>query len=162
LGGTMGAPSCLLAACFLGLAVVAAVGDDAPAADKVLRRFADEFVTLTPGAGKFPASFRMGSPGDAPAAEKPPVTITFTKGASFDVARYEVTQELYVGVMGSNPSKWKGRRNSVEMVSWDEANDFCRKVTQELKKRKLLAEGDVIRLPSEAEWEYACRAGSTT
>jgi formylglycine-generating enzyme required for sulfatase activity len=149
---------CLGPACALALAA-AASGEDVPAdaRDKILRSFADEFVTLTPGAGKFPASFRMGEAGD-----KAQATITFPKGTSFAVARYEVTQELYEAVVGRNPSKWKGPRNSVEMVSWDEANDFCRKATQELKKLKLLPEGEIIRLPSEAEWEYACRAGTTT
>jgi formylglycine-generating enzyme required for sulfatase activity len=128
--------------------------------DKVMRLFAEEFVLLTPGKGKFPASFRMGSTGDAPDTEKPAVTVTFA--APFAVARYEVTQELYEAVMGTNPSRWKGPRNSVEMVSWEEANEFCRKVTAELRRRQLLAEGEVIRLPSEAEWEYACRAGTTS
>ncbi len=152
------------AACALVLAV-AASGEDRPPTrragedpvDKILHRFADEFVMLTPGTGKFPASFRMG-----PEGEKSQVTITFPRGTSFAVARYEVTQELYEAVMGRNPSKWKGPRNSVEMVSWTEADDFCRKATQEMKKRKLLGEGEVIRLPAEAEWEYACRAGTTT
>jgi formylglycine-generating enzyme required for sulfatase activity len=148
---------CFGPACALALAA-AASGEDSPpdARDKVLRRFVDEFVPLTPGTGKFPASFRMGEAGDKQ------VTITFPKGASFAVARYEVTQELYEAVVGSNPSRWKGPRNSVEMVHWDEASDFCRKATEELRKRKLLGEGEIIRLPSEAEWEYACRAGTTT
>ncbi len=125
--------------------------------DKILRRFADEFVMLTPGKGAFPASFSMGG---GAASEKPAHEIIFR--APFAMHKYEVTQELYEAVMGKNPSKWKGPRNSVEMVSWDEANDFCRKAATELRTRKLLAKDEVIRLPTEAEWEYACRAGSKT
>jgi formylglycine-generating enzyme required for sulfatase activity len=102
----------------------------------------------------------MGSEKDAPNSEKPVHMVTFRY--SFAVAKYEVTQELYEAIMGRNPSRWKGPRNSVEMVNWTEANDFCRKVTAELRQRRLLAEGEVIRLPSEAEWEYACRAATTT
>jgi formylglycine-generating enzyme required for sulfatase activity len=127
--------------------------------DRILKLFADEFVPLTPGADKFPASFKMGS-ADGTAAERPVVTIKFK--SPFAMAKYEVTQELYEAVMGKNPSKWKGQRNSVEMVSWEDATDFCRKATSELRRRKLIGAGDVIRLPSEAEWEYACRAGTTT
>jgi formylglycine-generating enzyme required for sulfatase activity/outer membrane protein assembly factor BamB len=144
------------------LLCVAAVpaADESAAADKILATFVDEFVPLTPGAGKFPASFQMGSAGDAPDAERPAFTVTFK--APFAVAKYEVTQELYEAVVGKNPSRWKGNRNSVEMVSWDEANAFCRKATAELRRRKLLKDDEVIRLPTEAEWEYACRAGSKT
>ena len=77
-------------------------------------------MTLTPGMGRFPASFEMGSPDPkAPATERPQVKVTFK--SPFAVARYEVTQELYEAVMGKNPSKWKGPRNSVEMVSHAEA-----------------------------------------
>jgi formylglycine-generating enzyme required for sulfatase activity len=129
-------------------------------ADPILKRFAEEFVPLTPGTGKFPASFRMGSAAEAPAAEKPAHTVTFA--APFAPARYEVTQELYEAVVGRNPSKWKGPRNSVEMVNWDEATEFCRLATTELRRRKLLGDDEVVRLPTEAEWEYACRAGTTT
>jgi formylglycine-generating enzyme required for sulfatase activity len=107
----------------------------------------------------FPADFIMGSSDPkAPASERPAHKVTFKR--PFAVAKYEVTQELYWVVMGSNPAKWQGPRNSVEMVSWDDANEFCRKVTLELRERKLLKDNEVIRLPSEAEWEYACRAGS--
>ena len=128
--------------------------------EEILKQFVAEFVRLTPGKGKYPASFEMGSTGDAPDAEKPVVTVTLRQ--PFAIARYEVTQELYQTIMGRNPSKWKGRRNSVEMVSWEEANDFCRKATMELRKRKLIGATERIRLPSEAEWEYACRAGGKT
>jgi formylglycine-generating enzyme required for sulfatase activity len=126
----------------------------------IFKLFAGEFVTLTPGKGKFPASFEMGSKGDAPESEKPAFKVTLK--IPFAMAKYEVTQELYEAVMGKNPSRWKGPRNSVEMVSWKEANEFCRKVTAELRQRKLIAGEEIIRLPSEAEWEYACRAGTTS
>src|SRR5262249_50655575 len=145
-------------------------GPSAPRSkDDILKLFHDEFVTLTPGAGKFPAKFTLGSGGDAPKEEQPAHEVTFshsfhevTFSHSFALAKYEVTQELYEAVMGKNPSKWKGPRNSVEMVSWEEANEFCRKATDELRTRKLLGADEVIRLPSEAEWEYACRAGTKT
>lgn len=125
--------------------------------EKILRRFSEEFVTLTPGQDKFPAAFKMGTSGIA--SEEPVREVTLKP---FAIARYEVTQELWEVVMGKNPSKWKGPRNSVEMMSWSEANDFCRKATDEMHKLKLLDEKESIRLPSEAEWEYACRAGTTT
>jgi len=67
---------------------------------------------------------------------------------------YEVTQEQYEKVMGNNPSRFKGDTKPVENVSWNDAIDFCRKLSKE--------EGVEYRLPTEAEWEYACRAGTTT
>lgn len=129
-------------------------------AGRILRVFAEEFVSLTPGGGAFPVSFTMGSAGDLPDREKPARVVKFDR--PFALARYEVTQELYQLIAGKNPSRWKGPRNSVEMISWNDAVEFCRKVTVELRQRKLIKEGEVIRLPSEAEWEYACRAGTTT
>jgi formylglycine-generating enzyme required for sulfatase activity len=146
-----------------GLTLAAGAADSpSPAArqEAILKRFIKEFVPLTPGKGKYPASFQMGSGKDGSKKEQPAFKVTFK--APFALARYEVTQELYEAIMGRNPSRWKGPRNSVEMVSWKEANDFCRKVTAELRRRKLLVKDEVIRLPTEAEWEYACRAGSTT
>jgi formylglycine-generating enzyme required for sulfatase activity len=56
--------------------------------------------------------------------------------------------------MGTNPSKFKGATNPVEMVSWNEATEFCKKLSEKT--------GNSVRLPTEAEWEYACRAGTKT
>jgi formylglycine-generating enzyme required for sulfatase activity len=149
-------PPALALAGVLGLLAAEPAADPT---DKVLKNFVDEFVLLTPGKGKFPAEFALGSSAkDAPAVEKPAVKVRLPR--PFSVARYEVTQELYQAVTGKNPSRWKGPRNSVEMVSWQEARDFCKKVTGLLRKRKLLKAGEEVRLPSEAEWEYACRAGT--
>ncbi len=80
--------------------------------------------------------------------EKPAHAVTLSK--PFYMGRYEVTQEQYSQVMGTNPSFFKGRSLPVVTVSWEEAVAFCKKM------------GDGIGLPSEAEWEYACRAGTTT
>ena len=77
----------------------------------------------------------------------------------FYLGVYEVTQEQYERVMGKNPSNFKGPQNPVEKVSWDDAVEFCRKLS-ELPEEK--AAGRIYRLPTEAEWEYACRAGTTT
>jgi len=77
----------------------------------------------------------------------------------FELGVYEVTQEQYEQVMGTNPSKSKGPQNPVENVSWDDAVEFCRKLSERPEEK--LA-GYVYRLPTEAEWEYACRAGTTT
>ncbi len=129
-------------------------------ADAILKRFADEFIVITPGKGKFPASFVMGSNKGGAASEQPAHQVSLAK--PFAMAKYEVTQELYQAVMGTNPSRWKGPRNSVEKVSWDEAVAFCRKVTQELRRLGMLRKEEIIRLPTEAEWEYLCRAGTTT
>jgi formylglycine-generating enzyme required for sulfatase activity len=70
---------------------------------------------------------------------------------------YEVTQEQYESVTGTNPSEFKGDGRPVEQVNWEEAVDFCRRLS-DLAEEK--AAGRVYRLPAEAEWEYACRAGS--
>ena len=83
--------------------------------------------------------------------------VTLTK--PFKMGVHEVTQSQYEQVMGVNPSKFKGANNPVEMVSWEDAVEFCRRLS-ELPAEK--AAGHVYRLPTEAEWEYACRAGTTT
>ena len=128
-------------------------------ATNVLKVFRDEFVSITPGQGRFPAVFEMGSE-QGPQHERPPHRVAIKH--NFHVARYEVPQNLWEAVMGRNPSKWKGPRNSVEMLSFDEAVEFCRKATEQMRAAKLITSQQVIRLPSEAEWEYVARAGTST
>jgi formylglycine-generating enzyme required for sulfatase activity len=137
-----------------------------PAADqaspqtlKLLKTFNDEFVAITPGEKDFPQSFTMGSD-NGPAFEQPAHKVTLAH--RFSMAKYEVPQNLYEAVMGQNPSKWKGPRNSVEMFSFDDAKGFCTKITALLRQATLLGNDEEIRLPTEAEWEYCCRSGSTT
>ncbi len=126
---------------------------------ELLKTFASEFVEITPGKGQFPKSFKMGSENGAE-NEKPVREVTLKQ--DFAMAKYEVPQNLYQAVMGQNPSKWKGPRNSVELFDFNEATDFCKRITAQMRQAKLLGEDEVIRLPSEAEWEYCCRAGTTT
>ncbi len=72
----------------------------------------------------------------------------------FYLGKYPVTQAQWEAVMGNNPSHFKGKNRPVEMISWDDAVAFC----EQLSKKT----GKAYRLPSEAEWEYSCRAGTTT
>jgi hypothetical protein len=78
---------------------------------------------------------------------------------TFSIGVHEVTQSQYESVMGSNPSKFKGTNNPVEMVSWNEAVAFCKKLSTLPAER---AAGRLYRLPTEAEWEYACRKNTIT
>lgn len=128
--------------------------------EAILKLFVEEFVSITPGKGKFPESFMMGTEKGGPDNERPAHKVTF--GYSFAMAKYEVTQELYHVVVGSNPAKFQGLRNGIDRTSWLDAVDFCDKATKQLRERKLIGDKERIRLPSEAEWEYCCRAGTTT
>ena len=103
-----------------------------------------EMVSLPAG------EFTMGS--DERDNEKPPHQV---KVSSFAIGKYPITQEQYQEVMGKNPSHFKNNpQNPVENVSWDDAQAFCQKLSQ--------LTGKNYRLPTEAEWEYACRAETTT
>jgi len=104
-----------------------------------------EFVLVPAG------SFMMGS--DKSDAEKPAHQVKIN--SQFYLGKYEVTQAQWQKVMGSNPSFTKNcDQCPVEMVSWDDAQEF-------IKKLNAANDGYTYRLPSEAEWEYACRAGTT-
>jgi hypothetical protein len=83
--------------------------------------------------------------------------VTLTK--PFYLGVYEVTQQQYEKVMGKNPTRFKGAKNPVDSMTWTEAVEFCRRLSV-LPEEK--AAGHVYRLPTEAEWEYSCRAGTTT
>lgn len=108
-----------------------------------------EFVLIPSG------SFTMGCNKnfeDCSDDETPQHQVTISR--DFYLGKHEVTQAQWVAVMGDNPSKFKGRTNPVEQVSWEDVQRFIEKLNQ--------MEGKKYRLPTEAEWEYACRAGSTT
>ena len=106
-------------------------------------------------------TFMMGSPDteqDRDPDEGPQHQVTLTKG--FWMSETEVTQAQWVAIMGSNPSHFTGDMSRpVEMVSW---NDICTESTGYLAKLNAANPGYGFRLPTEAEWEYACRAGTTT
>jgi formylglycine-generating enzyme required for sulfatase activity len=99
-------------------------------------------------------TFMMGSPEDEQDRqddEGPRHQVTITK--PFYIGMYAVTQEQYELIMRDNPSRFRGPQNPVETTSWDEATAFCSKLSQKTGKK--------IHLPTEAQWEYACRAGTT-
>ena len=99
-------------------------------------------------------SFMMGSPSNEASRDSDETQHRVTLNRGYWMGKYEVTQEQWAHVMGSNPSSFKGAHNPVEEVSWDDCQAFIKKVNG-------LTSG-AIRLPTEAEWEYACRAGTST
>lgn len=130
--------------------VVVKAGDESP----VLISGTDEEIVMCwcP-----PGEFIMGSPEDEHGRspdEGPQHRVVFEQG--FLMGKYPVTQHLWQQIMGDNPSEFTGDdRLPVELVSWDDCQKFLRKLNSKVSD-------GVFRLPSEAEWEYACRAGTTT
>ncbi|HUS48516.1 MAG TPA: formylglycine-generating enzyme family protein [Phycisphaerae bacterium] len=99
--------------------------------------------------------FMMGSPVSEKGRQRdegPQREVTISR--PFYMGVYEVTQEQYQAVMGKNPSAFKGAKNPVELVSWNDATEFCKKLSTRT--------GRTVGLPTEAQWEYACRAESKT
>ena len=115
-----------------------------------------EFVAIPGG------TFWMGSPdGVGEANERPRHQVTV---APFYIGTYPVTQAQWQAVMGNNPSNFKGAERPVEQVSWNDCQEFVKKLNANPPHSPLNQGGQrgVFRLPTEAEWEYACRAGTET
>lgn len=104
-------------------------------------------------------TFTMGSPENAPGNQlnETQFDVTLTKG--FWLQQTEVTQQQFETLMGVNPSHFRGPNLPVDSVDWAEASEFCRRLSELPPEKKA---GNRYRLPTEAEWEYACRAGTTT
>ena len=109
-------------------------------------------------------SFMMGSPKEELDRQDDEALhrVTLTKG--FWIGKYEVTQGQWEALMGMNPSQFNsaGKDSPVEQVSWEDAMRFCAKMNQLEKEAGRLSDGYVYTLPTEAQWEYACRAGTST
>jgi len=128
-------------------------------ANAAIERFIAECVSITPGEDGFSKRFISGT-------KEPTAHETTQQEVAiehpFRISKYEVTQELYEAVTGTNPSRWKGPRNSVENVSCTEAVLFCQQLTELLSKKQLIGDAQKVRLPTYVEWEYCCRAGTET
>jgi formylglycine-generating enzyme required for sulfatase activity len=132
----------------LGLNLGTSRAQQRPSSDATGSRIAMEFVRIRPG------TFMMGcsmSDGYCESNEKPAHEVRITK--TFELGKYEVTQAQWRSVMGTNPSQFKGDTLPVETVSWSDAQEF-------LNRMNARRDGFHYRLPTEAEWEYAARAGS--
>jgi len=101
-----------------------------------------------------PGTFMMGSPESEKGRYNNEKLHQVTISKPFYMAKYQVTQAQWQAVMGNSPSHFKGDDLPVEQVSWEDCQEFVKKLN---KMQKI----EAFRLPTEAEWEYACRAGST-
>ncbi|MBU6402418.1 MAG: formylglycine-generating enzyme family protein, partial [Verrucomicrobia bacterium] len=105
--------------------------------------------------------------GDKDQIDAPPHPVEVS---SFYMDNYLVTQEAYQKAIGNNPSRWKADKNPVEQVRWSDAVRFCNRRSEleglqpcyDLQTWKCNFAANGYRLPTEAEWEFACRAGTTS
>ena len=114
--------------------------------DRIIQNLINNMVYVEGGTFMMGATAEQGS--DAWDREKPAHQVTLS---SFSIGQYEVTQEEWEAVMGNNPSEFKGSKRPVERVSWDDCQEFIRKLNA--------MTGKYFRLPTEAEWEFASRGG---
>jgi formylglycine-generating enzyme required for sulfatase activity len=136
-----------------------------PSAPATSRRFYRAMAQVRPDMIFIPpGTFRMGSPTNEAGRqpdEGPQTTVTLTKG--FYMGKYKVTQRDYLWVTGTSPSAFPGDDDRpVETVTWEDATNYCAQLTKRERSAKLIPPNCVYRLPTEAEWEYACRAWTST
>ena len=120
----------------------------------ILKKFGLELVRCPSG------SFMMGSPVNENGRWKDENLHRVTISQTFFIGKFPVTQAQYEAVMGNNPSYFEGPDNPVENVSWHEAKEYCEKLNAETEG--IRQEGYEFALPTDAQWEYACRAGTKT
>ena len=109
-----------------------------------------------------PGIFHAGSPPDEESRDFDEILREVTLTNGFWLGKHEVTQTQWEKIMGNNPSHFKGSDLPAEKMSWDGAKTFCKKLTERERKEERLPKGWKYELPTEAHWEYACRAGTKT
>jgi sulfatase modifying factor 1 len=127
------------------------------------QRFYRAVLTATNLTYILPGTFTMGSPTNEALRNSDEVQHVVTISHGFFMGKFPVTQGEYLAVVGSNPSFHTGNLNyPVEKVSWYDATNYCGLRTAQERAAGLIPANWAYRLPTEAEWEYACRAGTTT
>ena len=106
--------------------------------------------------------FKMGSPEEEPERYDDEDQHRVFLSRPFWMGQYPVTQQQYQAVMKTSPSKFKGENLPVEQINWEDANAFCHAVTEAATQEDRIPADYAYRLPTEAEWEYCCRAGTET
>jgi len=151
-----------LSICLVGLLSVLSVGQEPPPAEA--ERKAGERMTVTIKDVEYAfrwcpsGQFMMGSPADEPNRQNNETQRPVTLSKGFWMLETEVTQGMWMSVMGNNPSSNKGLNFPVTDVSWNDCQEYIKK----LNELKVAPAGYRFSLPTEAQWEYACRAGTTT